>query len=155
MQFKSGSPEETIQFGARLGRLLKSGDVVALEGALGAGKTHLAKGIAEGLGVPSAQETVTSPTFALINEYQGRVRIYHLDWYRLKKVEGTDYALANECFESAAVTLVEWAERGAEALPENRLVVTMKNEDFSTRLIEVSGLGKKYRDISAALERKT
>ena len=154
MKHKSCSPEETIAFGVRIGRLLKSGDVVALEGDLGAGKTHLSKGIAEGLGVAAARENVTSPTFSLINEYAGRIKIYHLDWYRLKSVDGPDLEMACECFESAAVTLVEWAERGSDILPEEHIIVRMNNQDPSTRLIEVSAAGKKYAGFLSALEKK-
>ena len=112
---------------------------MALYGNLGAGKTTLAKGIAVGLGV-RPESRVTSPTFALIHEYRGRVGVYHLDWYRLKKVAGVDQALARECFEAGGVTLVEWPERGGSLLPRHCVRARVFHRGPGVRAIEVSGL---------------
>ncbi len=143
----SVSPGKTRAFGRRLGRVLRSGDAVALFGNLGSGKTTLAKGIAEGLGVRDAQRKVTSPTFALINEYAGRQKIYHMDWYRLERLGGVDRAMAEECLASSAVNLIEWADRGRRALPKERIEV---NFSFCApaprgRMLTITGEGPAYR----------
>ena len=140
MKFLSHSAAETRKIGEKIGRSLRSGDVVALSGELGAGKTTLVKGIAKGLGVPSGEE-VSSPTFVLIHEYQGREKIYHLDWYRLKKVEGEDRFLAEECFAGDAVTLVEWPERAKNLLPRKHLEVRLKHVSDKERRLDVEKRG--------------
>ena len=132
----SHSAVETKKIGRELAGHLKAGDVVALYGELGAGKTTLVKGIAIGLGVKSQAE-VLSPTFTVIHEYKGRLTIYHLDWYRLKKVAGVDEALAGECFDSKGVTLVEWPERGESLLPKSALRVYVRHRGPTTRLVEI------------------
>lgn len=109
---------------------------MALYGSLGAGKTTLVKGIASGLGVRS-REQVSSPTFVVIHEYSGRCRVYHLDWYRLKKVEGVDEAMALECFDPGAVALVEWPERGEDLLPKNVVRIAIRHAGSTSRDIEV------------------
>jgi tRNA threonylcarbamoyladenosine biosynthesis protein TsaE len=145
IKFKSFSVADTKKVGRALGRRLKLKDVVTLRGELGAGKTTLVKGIAKGLGVRSEKE-VASPTFVLIHEYRGRFPIYHLDWYRLARVEGPDEALAQECFDAEAVTLIEWPQRGKAVLPRERIEVKIFHSGPSSRSIEVYASGKKYRD---------
>lgn len=151
-RFTSRSPEETLEMGRRIGRLLKGGDLVALMGDLGSGKTCLVKGIAAGLDVPAAEEKVTSPTFSLVNEYQGREKIYHMDWYRLEKVEGQDAELMRECLDSEAVCLIEWAERGANTLPADRLEVRMRGSRLMRRSIEIVSPTEAYRSLLQNLE---
>ena len=112
---------------------------MALEGPLGAGKTTLVKGIAEGLGVKDKKEVV-SPTFVLIHDYEARERIYHMDWYRLSKVKGQDRLLAEECFNSKGITLVEWADRGKTILPKGRIRIVLKYKGLEKRTIEISGM---------------
>ena len=123
----SRSPAETRRLGKKIGGFLESGDVVTLEGELGAGKTTLAKGIAEGLGADVRE--VVSPTFVLINEYEGRKKIFHVDWYRIDRIEGRDRELALECFGAEAVTLVEWPGRGREILPAGALRVKIEHSN--------------------------
>ncbi len=123
--FKSGSAEQTKKVGLAIAKQLTPGDVVALFGDLGAGKTTLVKGIAKGLGVKNEAE-VASPTFALIHEYSGRVKIYHLDWYRLAEVKNVDAEFAEECFNAGGVTLVEWAGREKKLLPSKRAEIHIK-----------------------------
>src|SRR5688572_7220392 len=107
---------ETEAFGRRLGRLLFPGAVVALVGPLGAGKTHLVRAIAEGLGI-SDSRLVSSPTFVLIQEYEARLPIYHFDAYRLaSEAEFADLGV-QEYFEGCGVCLVEWADRVKGCLP--------------------------------------
>ena len=106
----SNSPEETLRLGEQWGRECKPGWVIGLTGDLGAGKTHLVKGIARGLGIASR---IASPTFTLVHEYQnGRLPLYHIDLYRLDTEEQVITAGLEEYFSQAdGVTVVEWAER--------------------------------------------
>ncbi len=153
LTFKSQSPKETKKIGRRIGLLLKSGDVVALTGDLGAGKTTLVKGIAKGLEV-FGEDEVVSPSFVLIHEYEGREKIYHIDWYRLKSIEGADALLADECFKSGGVTLVEWAERGKNILPSEHVRVHLQHKGPQWRTIQVSVKGKGHGDFLGLLNRK-
>ncbi|MDD4169005.1 MAG: tRNA (adenosine(37)-N6)-threonylcarbamoyltransferase complex ATPase subunit type 1 TsaE [Desulfotomaculaceae bacterium] len=119
---KTSSPEETSRIGEKLGTLLRAGDVVCLNGDLGVGKTRFSQGLACGIGV---SEPVTSPTFTIINEYQGRLPFYHMDVYRLNdplEMEDLGY---EDYFYSLGVTVIEWAERVAELLPAERLDIVI------------------------------
>jgi tRNA threonylcarbamoyladenosine biosynthesis protein TsaE len=133
---RADSPERTKRIGNILGRSFLPGTVVALQGELGAGKTTMAKGIAKGLGVAS-ERTVSSPTFVLIHEYSGRKKVYHLDWYRLPRVEGADEAMAEECFASGGVTLVEWPERGRALLPSGTVFIRLSHRGPKSRMISL------------------
>ena len=150
--FVSKSPSETKKIGSGIGRLLRENDVVALEGDLGAGKTTMVKGIAKGLGIASERDVV-SPTFVLIHEYPARKKIYHMDWYRLKSVEGADASLADECFNARGVVLIEWAERGKNILPLERLWIRLKHQGPETRLITVDAKGRKYQTLLESLKK--
>src|SRR5438270_2492683 len=124
----------TEAFGRRLGALLFPGAVVALVGPLGTGKTHLARAVAEGLGVKSPA-AVTSPTFVLIQEYEARLPIYHFDAYRLAGERDFRQLGAHEYFEGDGVCLIEWADRVPATVPEQRLQLTFEvTGDFSRRL---------------------
>lgn len=117
---ETASPEETMALGRALARTLRPGDVVALHGALGAGKTHLVKGVCAGLGIPP--ETVTSPTFTLAQEYAGRLPVYHLDAYRVTDpLELVERGAAAYLDPEEGITLVEWPERIAPLLPRHAL----------------------------------
>ncbi len=150
--FTLRSAKETIGFGKKVGRLLKAGDVVALKGDLGAGKTTWVKGAAKGLDVSSRSE-VASPTFVVIHEYQGREMIFHLDWYRLKKIEGADRDFAEECFASKAVTFVEWPERGKPLLPAQTLWIEFTHVSPQVRKLIVRPGKKTRRELIDALGR--
>jgi tRNA threonylcarbamoyladenosine biosynthesis protein TsaE len=110
--------EETRALGARLGRQLAAGDVLCLRGELGAGKTVLAQGVAAGLGVA---EPVSSPTFNLLQEYAGRVPVYHLDAYRVDSLDELIDLGFPELWHAGGVLLIEWPERIGPALPRDRL----------------------------------
>lgn len=140
----SRSAVETLRLGKRLGKALPGAGVLLLEGDLGAGKTTLAKGVAASQGVPSGE--VTSPTFVLINEYDGRSRkVYHIDWYRLERVEGNDLDLSEECFaDEAALSIVEWPQRGRSLLPREYVRVKLKHQGGDRRRVEISGRGGFY-----------
>ncbi len=132
------SPEETIGLGQRLGALLKAGDVVALTGNLGSGKTCFTKGLALGLGV-HPDTVITSASFALVNEYQGRCRFFHMDLYRLTGPVELASAGLEEFLFDAGVAAVEWADRVTEALPQERIDVEFAIIDDHRRQITLSG----------------
>jgi tRNA threonylcarbamoyladenosine biosynthesis protein TsaE len=122
LAFKTESPEETVQLGRKLGRLLEMGDLVVLSGALGCGKTWFTKGIALGMGV-SPREVVTSPSFALMNEYEGDCRLFHMDVYRLETHGDFLDTGLDECFDDRGIVVMEWGDKWPEILPECRLNV--------------------------------
>ncbi|MFH1418131.1 MAG: tRNA (adenosine(37)-N6)-threonylcarbamoyltransferase complex ATPase subunit type 1 TsaE [Planctomycetota bacterium] len=124
IQLESQSVEETLAIGRAIGGAAAPGDVVGLIGCLGAGKTHLAKGVAVGLGVPDDRE-VNSPTFVLVNEYEGRLHIYHVDAYRLTSPDELEALGFAEMCEAAGVVLVEWADRVMEALGPDALWIEL------------------------------
>jgi len=111
----SNSPEETIELGRKVGSQLKGGEVVAVCGALGSGKTHLIKGIASGAGAMEAGK-VTSPTFVIINEYKGRLDVYHIDAYRLDSISEFEMIGFDDYCQPQSVVLIEWADKIESAL---------------------------------------
>ncbi len=140
----------TQTFGRRLGQRLWPGSVLALVGVLGAGKTHLARAIAEGLGIADSR-VVTSPTFVLVQEYQAQLPIYHFDAYRLQ-TEGEFADLGvHEYFEADGVCLVEWADRVPGCLPSEHLRVTLSVTGESSRRAVVEGRGDRYEQLVAEL----
>lgn len=149
-QVETSSGAETIALGARLGRLLAPGDFVALVGELGAGKTQFAKGVALGLEV--ADDTpVTSPTYTILNIYQGRIPLYHFDLYRLQGPEDVDNLGFEEYFSGNGACLVEWAERLEDELPAQMLTVTLSHTGPESRSVAFTGTGKRGEELVAAL----
>ncbi|RLB38311.1 MAG: tRNA (adenosine(37)-N6)-threonylcarbamoyltransferase complex ATPase subunit type 1 TsaE [Deltaproteobacteria bacterium] len=146
----TGSAEETIALGRRVGRALRSGDVVALVGRLGSGKTWFAKGLALGLGVPDGV-VVTSPSFALVNEYEGRVPFYHMDAYRLESKDAFVAAGLEEFFYEDGVVAMEWADLFPEMLPEHRIEVRLEVVDETTRRMFLTGRSNRAAEIIRAL----
>jgi len=143
----SHGPDETIRAGRLLAGLLEPGDVVLLSGDLGAGKTQLAKGIAEGLGV---REPVTSPTFNIMLVHEGRIPLYHLDLYRLAhatELEDIDYYAT---LEADGVSVVEWGDRFDEARPANGLSVVILISGDEERRVEVEPIGERGIALSNA-----
>ncbi|MBI4126757.1 MAG: tRNA (adenosine(37)-N6)-threonylcarbamoyltransferase complex ATPase subunit type 1 TsaE [Deltaproteobacteria bacterium] len=132
----SRSIEETQKCASDLARRLKPGDVVALVGDLGAGKTAFVQGLAKGLGVPK-DAYVRSPTFTLIAEYSGRMPLYHLDLYRLRDARELDGLGLEEYFDGRGITVVEWADRFPGILPERTITVSFSIVDETTREIVV------------------
>ncbi|RMF66069.1 MAG: tRNA (adenosine(37)-N6)-threonylcarbamoyltransferase complex ATPase subunit type 1 TsaE [Calditrichaeota bacterium] len=120
----TNSPAETFAVGRNLARSLHAGSVVALFGELGSGKTTLIQGIASGLGV---RQPVSSPSFTLINEYAGRLPIYHFDFYRIKRVQDAWELVLDDYFYGEGVCLLEWADRIRPLLPERRADVYIKH----------------------------
>lgn len=133
----------TEEFGRRLGGLLFPNAVVALFGPLGAGKTHLSRAIAEGLGIANPA-AVTSPTFTLIHEYPARLAVYHFDAYRLNGLgEFLDLGVT-EYYEAGGVCLIEWADKVEAALPDERLTIRLVAVDETRRRAELTGVGERY-----------
>ncbi len=139
------SLEETQKFGIKLGNALKKGDILCLNGDLGAGKTTLTKSIGIGLGV---DEYITSPTFALINQYSGKLPVYHFDVYRLENVEELNDLGFDEYFYGNGVCIVEWADKIEKMIPKERIVIDIeKTEDLDGRIIKISGFHKRYEEL--------
>ncbi|MEW6447135.1 MAG: tRNA (adenosine(37)-N6)-threonylcarbamoyltransferase complex ATPase subunit type 1 TsaE [Bacillota bacterium] len=152
LEVRSDSPEATRAIGEKLARFLEAGDVVALYGELGAGKTCFTQGVARGLGVLSK---VTSPTFVLLREYEGRLPLCHFDAYRLSGPEDLEEIGCKECFSGRAVSIIEWAERVADALPEDRLEVELLRlqGEENARLIHFKGTGERSLTVVEVLGR--
>jgi tRNA threonylcarbamoyladenosine biosynthesis protein TsaE len=138
----------TQMFGRWLGQRLKAGSIVALVGALGAGKTHLVRAIAEGIGIADSR-VVTSPTFVLVQEYAARLPLYHFDAYRLRtEAEFFDLG-AHEYFEGDGVSLVEWADRVSHGLPDAHLRITLTVTGEYSRCALLEGRGESYEKLIA------
>jgi len=137
------SARKTLQLGEQLGKLLESGDILTLDGELGAGKTCFAKGVAVGLEI---KEHVTSPTFTLINEYSGRLSLYHMDVYRLGSSEEFEDLGYEDYVYGSGVTLIEWSSRVEEYLPERRLdIKIIKHQDSTeSRIFKLIPYGERY-----------
>ena len=149
----SFSPEETFEYGKRLGRCLHAGDVVALSGDLGAGKTCFVQGISIGAGVRERSQ-ITSPTFTLIQEYRGRLPIYHFDVYRLNREEDLYELGFEEYFYGEGITLIEWAERIPSCLPDDYLAINLHIEPDLTRRIRLTAVGDRCDDTLRAFEER-
>ena len=148
--FVSTGPDRTRALGRELGRVAGPGTVVALIGELGAGKTQLAKGVAEGLGVRSV---VNSPTFVLMNEHVGRLRLYHIDAYRLEDPEDAAAAGLLDEREAGGVTVIEWADRLSGWLPADRLELSLApGAGPDDRVIDWHALGDAHRRLARVLE---
>lgn len=142
----SRSPEETLHFGALLGRHVTKGSVIALSGELGTGKTCIAQGIAKGLRVPE-HLYVTSPTYVLVNEYAGSLRLFHLDLYRIDNVAQLDDIGIDEMLNSDDVIVIEWAEKIGDVLPKERLFVSISIIDDQTRGFHLTASGQSAVDL--------
>ncbi len=144
----SHAPEQTRAIGRALGAAATAGTLLALIGPLGAGKTELAKGVAEGLGVESV---VNSPTFVLMNEHVGRLRLYHVDAYRLADAEEAIAAGLLDDRGAGGVTVVEWADRLASELPDERLELTITPDptDGDRRRIDWRSSGVEHGRLAA------
>jgi tRNA threonylcarbamoyladenosine biosynthesis protein TsaE len=143
--FQARDEDETAKLGVALAGVLPPGSVVALNGPLGAGKTRLVQALAEALGVPRSE--CVSPTFMLINEYRGRLPIYHFDAYRVKDEDEFFELGPDEYFEGAGITLVEWAERVERCLPTERLEIRIEPISPTERRFEFVAMGAKYAEI--------
>ncbi|MBL7068416.1 MAG: tRNA (adenosine(37)-N6)-threonylcarbamoyltransferase complex ATPase subunit type 1 TsaE [Candidatus Omnitrophica bacterium] len=141
----------TVGIGAKLGRLLKGGDVVALVGELGSGKTTLVKGIAEGLGVKDSRY-VNSPSFVIIKEYRGNLPLYHFDIYRLDSPSDMETVGYREYFYADGVSVIEWADKIKELLPDEYLNIELSIKGKSEREIKIIPKGTRYDDLLRRLK---
>lgn len=134
-----------MKFGASLAKYLKSGDILCLFGDLGSGKTTLVKGIAKGLRIK--EDKVTSPTFVLMNIYQGKLPLFHFDFYRLEgaaEIVPTGY---EEFLYGEGVSVVEWADRFDQLMPKENLEVRLTHKAETERVIRLAGKGKRYETL--------
>ena len=136
MKLISNSVEETIEIGEEIAAKLKKGDVVALIGNLGSGKTVLTKGIAKGLGVKDVRY-VNSPSFVIIKEYKGKIPLYHFDLYRLDKAHSLDPLSYDEYFYGRGVTVIEWADKIRKLLPKKYLEIRLSAAGENKRKVEM------------------
>ena len=141
MKIETFSEKETFELGKKLGTEAKPGQVYALLGDLGVGKTILTKGFAEGIGIT---EPVSSPTFTIVQVYEeGRMPFYHFDVYRIGDIEEMDEIGYEDCFYGEGVCLVEWANLIEEIMPENTIWITIEKDlekGFDYRRITIDGL---------------
>ncbi|WP_066074403.1 tRNA (adenosine(37)-N6)-threonylcarbamoyltransferase complex ATPase subunit type 1 TsaE [Neobacillus soli] len=142
LELKTTNSEETSQFAARLAAFLKPGDVIALEGDLGAGKTTFTKGLAKGLEI---KRTVNSPTFTIIKEYKGKLPLYHMDVYRV--ADSFEDLGFDEYFDGEGVTVVEWAHLIEEQLPQERLTIFLYREEEDQRRMVLKPMGERYEQL--------
>ena len=120
----SESSDQTISVGEKIGGNLLEGDIVALRGDLGAGKTTITKGIAKALGIA---DEITSPTYTLIAEYDGRIPLYHMDLYRISDSEEFDHLGVDHLLYGRGICIIEWSERAEESLPDDHITLTIKD----------------------------
>ena len=146
----TGSAAETASLGRRLGELLEEGDFIALVGDLGTGKTEFARGVAAGLGVDASQH-ITSPTFTLLNIYEGRLPLYHFDLYRLAGAEDSAELGFDEYFHGTGASLVEWAERLQGELPAERLTIFFSHGGAEIRRLVFEPRGVRYENLMERL----
>ena len=139
MQVITNNYNETIEYGYKLGSLLKSGDVILLAGDLGAGKTTFTKGIGKALGIT---RVINSPTFTIVKEYHGDLTLYHLDLYRLDGL-GDDFDL-EEYFNSDGVTVCEWPDNVKEIIPDEYLMIEIFRTEGDGRIIKLTPHGNRY-----------
>ena len=141
MQIVSKSEEDTRKAGKAFASSLEKGDVVSLRGSLGAGKTVFAKGIAESLLI---EEAIVSPTFTIVQEYDGRLKMYHLDLYRLSGEDEFESMGGEDFLYPDGVTLIEWSEKIESMLPLSTIFVEITIEENGERLINVEGGKHEY-----------
>ena len=132
--FKTQTAEETINLGKKIGKLLKKGDVIAMQGTLAAGKTTITKGIAESLGI---KENITSPTFCLISEYEGNMPLYHMDVYRLDGAEDFAGLGTDEMIYGNGVCIIEWSEKIMSELPAKTIILKLEPQNDGSRIITI------------------
>lgn len=148
--FTTNSVEETLALGRRLGEGVTPGACIGLTGALGAGKTQLVKGVAEGVGVANPA-TVNSPTFVIVNEYVGRLRVYHVDVYRLAGAVELMAVGFEEMLHAGGLVIVEWADRVESLLPDDRICIHLEHVAETVRGIRLVAQGDRSRKIMGAL----
>jgi tRNA threonylcarbamoyladenosine biosynthesis protein TsaE len=141
--FQFETLRKTVSFGRALGRLLTTGDIVCLDGDLGAGKTTLTQAIAQGLDV-KPQYYVSSPTFNILHEYPGREMLYHMDFFRLHNSDDVIEMGLEEYFYLSGITVIEWSNKAIDILPETRLSIYLQQNSDQTGRIAVCSYSAEY-----------
>ena len=149
----SHSAKQTMEIARLLGGQLREGDILALSGELGSGKTCFTGGIARGLGVSESYQ-ITSPTFTLINEYPARCDLYHFDVYRLNGYSEFEDLGYEEYFSRGGVVVIEWAEKIAPVLPVDTFFVSFEYVDENIRNIKIKGLKSRLQELAIDLEKE-
>ena len=144
----SRSPEATQKLGSRLGELAQPGDVFLLVGKLGSGKTFLTQGIAWGLGI---QDYAQSPSFVIMRELYGRLPLYHIDLFRLDRIEEIEGLGLDDYLYGQGVCVIEWAEKGLPLLPSGHLLIEIEYLSDTERSFELKPRGKRHRELLAQL----
>ena len=140
-EYLSKSVEQTIEIGRSLGSQLRGGEVIALNGPLGGGKTYLVKGIAEGAGAEEKKVPVNSPTYVIVNEYSGRLDIYHIDAYRIRSIEEFERIGFDDFCYPNSVVLIEWANKVESALKSiNYVRITLSHQEKNSRKVVIDNL---------------
>ena len=146
MVLQTKSTSETIRIGRVIGRFLKAGDVVALVGELGTGKTQFIKGLAVAIGA-GKPTYISSPSFTLINEYPGRLDFYHIDLYRLKSEKEAEELGLEDYFQGGGITAIEWADKIPSLLPKEILRIHIRYTGKHNRSLEIVGKGDPYEKL--------
>jgi tRNA threonylcarbamoyladenosine biosynthesis protein TsaE len=149
-QVTTHSADETEALGAALGRQLLGGEVIGLSGDLGAGKTCFVRGVASGLGVPS-EYPVASPTFTLLNEYPGRLTLFHADLYRLNRIDDLVEIGLIDHYGGNGVCIVEWFDRFPEAIPREHLAICFNAKSDTSRMLSLTASGQRYESLARAM----
>ena len=149
LEIFSHSPEETQNLGVRIGELTMPGDILLLVGQLGAGKTCLTQGIAWGLGI---KEYAASPSFVLVRELYGRLPLYHMDLYRLDHLEEIADLGLDDYFYGDGASVVEWAEKGLDLLPEEHMLIEISYISDTERRLEIKPGGQRYQELLSQLK---
>jgi tRNA threonylcarbamoyladenosine biosynthesis protein TsaE len=153
VEIQSDSAQQTFAIGFTVGTNAGEGDVFALSGELGAGKTCFTGGLARGLNIGD-DYTITSPTFTLVNEYPGRCRLYHFDVYRLNQIGELDDLGFDEYVSGKGVVVIEWAEKIADALPPDAITIHFTYRDENKRTISFHGPQRRVRDLVKDIKRE-
>lgn len=132
IKFVTNNTEETIELGKKIGNYLRKGDVIAMQGTLAAGKTTITKGIAQSLDI---SETITSPTFCLISEYEGKMPLYHMDVYRLDNEEDFANLGTEDMIYGNGVSIIEWSEKIINELPKKTIILKIEPQEDGSRII--------------------
>lgn len=135
LEFTTKTSEETIELGFKIGKKLKKGNIIAMQGTLAAGKTTITKGIAKALEIT---DTITSPTFCLISEYYGKMPLYHMDVYRLEGSEDFENLGTEDMLYGDGVCIIEWSEKIMDSLPKETIIINIQPQDDGSRKIQIS-----------------
>jgi len=150
IEITTHSPEETQKIGTRIGELVQPSDVILLVGELGSGKTCLTQGIAWGIGI---KEYALSPTFVIMREMHGRLPLYHVDLYRLDRIEETGDLGLDDYFYGQGICVVEWAEKAMALMPPDHLLIELTYISDTERRMRLKPRGRRYEELVTGLDK--